>query len=322
MKILITGANGFLGSSICEAALSISNAHVWAALRKGANTQGLDRLTGLNQLYLDYNSENSLQSSFEDLVAQEGSFDLIVHNAGLTKSTSRLKFQEVNVHLTQRIVASIHASQILSKGKFAYVSSQAALGPMGAGKPVSAYGFSKLAAEEVIRKSGLTYNIFRPTGIYGPRDQEFFAMFKAAKRGIYACAAPPNQKITLIHAQDVASNVINLSLEQSNQIIHLSDTRTYNHSDLQIALERAFEKRIFFLIIPMWLTRMILRAGQVLAKTFGYDPIFTIEKYEEISKDWNHDFSLERNKIPLTIRYDLFHGFGQTYAFYKSENWL
>ncbi len=240
----------------------------------------------------------------------------------MTKSTEDHKFQEVNVDLTHRLISSIKNSGILGDGTFAYVSSQAALGPVLPGGPVSRYGASKLLAEELIKTSGLNYTIFRPTGIYGPRDKEFLALFKTAKFRLYLCAAPENQKITLIHVEDVARNIIELSMLHTNEIIHLSDNKVYSHRDLQRALAEAIGKKSLFLKIPMGMTRTILKFDFLLGKLFGYDPILTVEKHGEISKDWDHDFSLERNKIPLKIQYDLFQGFSQTFTYYKSKNLL
>jgi nucleoside-diphosphate-sugar epimerase len=320
VKILITGANGFLGSSICRAALSISNNRVWAALRRGSDLSSIDGLEGINIVYFDYSSNDNLTANLASLYAAEGSFDLIVHNAGLTKSTNAEMFRKVNVELTERLIHSIKKSNLLEYGKFAYVSSQAALGPVGCGGPVSEYGKSKLVAEQIVKQSGLDFLIFRPTGIYGPADKEFLALFKTAKKGLYPCAAPIDQKITLIHVDDVAHNIIELAQKCSNKIIHLSDNNVYSHYDMTQALTLAIGKKILMLRIPMALTKIILSLTSFLGRIFGFEPILTNEKHAEISKDWDHDFSLERKEIPLNIQFNLYEGFANTFAFYKSKN--
>ncbi|WP_258103511.1 NAD(P)-dependent oxidoreductase [Marinoscillum sp. MHG1-6] len=319
MKILITGANGFLGSWLCQVATELHSARVFALVRPKANIGQIQNLDGLQILQSDY-SELSLNEVLTKLLNEEGAMDLMIHNAGLTKSIHREAFFKINVGLTNRVVQAIQETGILT-GKLAYVSSQAALGPVGLNGPVSAYGDSKLAAEQVIMNSGLNYLIYRPTGIYGPRDNEFLALFQSVKMGLYPCAAPKNQKMTLIHAFDVANNVITLSSQDfTNKIIHLEDGKVYSHSGMKAAIEKVLNKRSLMLVIPIWLTRLSLRTIKFFGSIFGFEPILTVEKHNEITKDWDHDFSLERKEIPLSIKFDLHSGFANTYEHYKSEN--
>jgi UDP-glucose 4-epimerase len=322
VNILITGANGFLGSWLCQLASSIDDVKILAAVRVNANTEKLKNLSNTTILSIDYSSKASLVEFFSQIQSEHGDIDLIIHNAGLTKSTKPDSFFQINTELTERLVAAVKQSGVLKKGTFSYVSSQAALGPMGCHGPVSAYGESKLAAEKVLIESDLDYLIFRPTGIYGPGDNEFLALFKTVKSGIYPCAAPINQKITLIHVHDVAKNIIELSLTKKNQIIHLSDGTVYTHSDLKSALDSALNKKSLMLMIPTFLIIGYLRLNQFLARLFAYEPILTVEKHGEISKDWNHDFSLERKEIPLAIKFDLQSGFANTSKYYQSQKLL
>ena len=175
MNILVTGANGFLGSHIVEKALK--NGHtVTALIRKGSDLSNLSHLTGLKTVDIDYSSLESIKQCFNDLPQQ----DLLVHNAGLTKSYTMDKYYKVNVQLTERLCLALKESnQFKTKQiKFAYISSMAAIGPKLQNGPVSNYGRSKEMAESIVKKSGINYLIFRPTGIYGERDVQFVPLIK------------------------------------------------------------------------------------------------------------------------------------------------
>ncbi|MEP0369359.1 MAG: NAD-dependent epimerase/dehydratase family protein [Cyclobacteriaceae bacterium] len=319
MNILITGANGFLGSWLSRLCSNINESNVFAGIRSGADISLISDIDNLNIVELNYKSRTSLLSSLSDLKEKHGSFDLVIHNAGLTKSMKPELFMDINLELTQALLSAIKETSFLEYGTFSYVSSQAALGPVGFGKPVSAYGHSKLAAEKAILDSGLSYLIFRPTGIYGPGDKEFLALFKSVKKGLYPCAAPVHQKMTLIHVCDVAQNIIDISLSRKNKTIHLGDGKVYEHKDMKTVLDGILKSKSLFFVIPNWVTKITLRLTTLLGKLFGFDPILSEEKHFEITKDWDHDFSLERKEIPLKIKFDLMSGFKDTYDYYQSK---
>ncbi|MEO9476666.1 MAG: NAD(P)-dependent oxidoreductase [Cyclobacteriaceae bacterium] len=319
MNILITGANGFLGSWLTRLCSHINGSNVFAGIRSGADISLISDIDHLNIVELNYKSQTGLLSSLTSLQKNHGSFDLVIHNAGLTKSTKPELFMDINLELTQSLLSAIKETSFLEHGTFSYVSSQAALGPVGFDKPISAYGHSKLAAEKAILDSGLDHLIFRPTGIYGPGDKEFLALFKAVKKGLYPCAAPVHQKMTLIHVFDVAQNIIDISVSKKNKTIHLGDGKVYEHRDMKKILDHILKTKSLFVVIPNWLTHFTLGLIALAGKIFGFAPILSQEKHFEITKDWDHDFSLERKEIPLKIKFDLISGFKDTYDYYQSK---
>lgn len=319
MNILITGANGFLGSWLSRLCSLYKDGNVFAGIRSGADVSLINDIDNLDIVELNYKSRASLLSSLTELKKNHGPFDLVIHNAGLTKSTKPELFLDINLELTQTLLWAAKEISFLEHGTFTYISSQAALGPVGFDKPVSAYGHSKLAAEKAILDSGLNYLIFRPTGIYGPGDKEFLALFKSVKKGIYPCAAPVHQKMTLIHVFDVAQNIVDISLSRKNKTIHLGDGKVYEHRDMKAVLDGILKTKSLFFVIPDWVTKITLRLTALLGKVFGFAPILSEEKHFEITKDWDHDFSLERKEIPLKIKFDLVSGFKDTYDYYQSK---
>lgn len=316
MRILITGANGFLGSHIVECALQ-KGFEVIALLRKGANTDNLDHLKGFQSAAIDYQSVESIGNTLGKL----GQFDLVIHNAGLTKSFTMDKYMKVNVHLTEKLIKAIKKTECLtSEGKLAYISSLAAIGPKGNDGPASNYGRSKVMAESHVKNSGIPYLIFRPTGIYGARDVQFVPLIKAMKMGIYPFMTPSDHKMTLINARDVAENVLLCASRYSNEHVHLEDGKIYSHDDLKKNLEEALQKSSAKVKIPIPIVKFALRISDAIDKSLKRPPTLALEHYAEISQNWDYDFSEERKRIPLTIRYPLKKGFEDAIAYYQRHN--
>lgn len=321
MRILITGANGFLGSHLVEKALEHPEHLVYSGIRERANTKYLNGLH-TEKVVLDYEDKESLSRTFQ-LLSKDEKFDFIIHNAGLTKSNSPEENLKVNKGLTENILVAIDQSGVLKKtGKFLYISSLAALGPVGANGPVSSYGRSKLEAEKVIQNFGIPYLIFRPTAIYGPRDHAFLSMFKAAKIGLYPNITARNQKITMIYGPDVAKLVFYYATQEINKIIHLDDGQVYSHEVLKSTLSHIFNKKIILFKVPGLLMYATLILMETWTQITNQKPVLTREKYSEIKKDWDHDFPFENQNLNDITLVPLAEGFLRTHEFYQKHHLL
>ncbi|RED98006.1 NAD-dependent epimerase/dehydratase family protein [Marinoscillum furvescens] len=315
MRILITGANGFLGSHLVETAIAKDH-EVTALLRKGAGTSNLSHLSKYKTVLVDYTSVDTILQVLKDL----GQYDLIIHNAGLTKSYTFEKYKKVNVDLTERILQAIIQANSLSPGaNFAFISSLAAKGPTGNGGPASNYGRSKVMAEDIVRTSGVPYMIYRPTGIYGARDVQFVPLIKAVRMGIYPFMTPADHKMTLINARDVAENVIECAVNHTNEIVHLEDGQVYEHDDLKQHIDEALNTKSKKIKVPIPIVKTALRISDWIDNSLNRTPTLSLEHYSEISQNWDYDFSSERKRIPLTINYPLKKGFIDAIDYYRQN---
>ena len=120
MKILITGASGFIGSFIVKEALD-KGMDVWAAIRKSSPLTYLtDKRT--NFIELDLSSEAKLKEQLKD-----HNFDYVVHAAGVTKCMNPETFHKVNTQGTMNLVNAIKALGMPIK-KMVYLSSLSIFG--------------------------------------------------------------------------------------------------------------------------------------------------------------------------------------------------
>jgi UDP-glucose 4-epimerase len=166
MRILVTGASGFVGRALVED-LAAQGHRVRAAMRQPADifsravevvaVSDLARPLEWRQLLSDINA--------------------VVHLAGIAHITSGIAddlYDRVNRAATAALAAAAARYRI---ERLIFVSSiRAQAGPAchhplteaDAPHPVDAYGRSKLAAEEAIRAASLPFTILRPALIYGP----------------------------------------------------------------------------------------------------------------------------------------------------------
>lgn len=171
-KILITGASGFIGSFIVEEALR-RGMETWAVVRRTSSREYLQD-ERIHFIELDFSSVDKLK---EQLSGHQ--FDYVVHAAGVTKCLNKEDFFRVNRDGTHNFVEALQAlNQPLER--FVFLSSLSIFGaireqqpykeiePTDTPQPNTAYGKSKLEAEQLL-PSSFPYIILRPTGVYGPR---------------------------------------------------------------------------------------------------------------------------------------------------------
>ncbi len=172
-KVLITGASGFIGGFLVKEALQ-RGYEVWAGVRKSSNTKELTG-AGIHLIDLCYHDLPALNSQ----IKEQGKWDFVIHNAGLTKTTDKKQFDVVNATYTHHLIQALHAANCEPE-KFLLMSSLSSFGKgdetdftpiriTDEQKPDTVYGNSKLKGENFLRsQSWFPYVILRPTGVYVP----------------------------------------------------------------------------------------------------------------------------------------------------------
>ena len=162
MTIALTGATGFVGQAVLDQAAQPDETVRALTRRAQAPRANVEWVGG------DLSDTAALAALCEPC-------DAIVHVAGLTNAPDPAAFEEANVDGTARLIAAARHSRAK---RFVFVSSLSAREP-----GLSAYGASKARAEKLVEASGLDWTIVRPPGVYGPRDVDYFEMFRSARFG-------------------------------------------------------------------------------------------------------------------------------------------
>ncbi len=159
-KILITGANGFLGQHLC---VNLQN--------KGYNIvatgRGNCRVPCKNLLY---HAGELTDSKEVTLLLNTHNPDIIIHTAAMSKP------DECNANKILCLKANVDATRYLlqhASAHFIYISTDFIFGENGPHaeddrpNPLNFYGETKLQAEQLVKATGIKATIVRPVFIYG-----------------------------------------------------------------------------------------------------------------------------------------------------------
>lgn len=329
-KILITGASGFIGSFIVEEALT-RGMETWAAVRPGSSRQFLtdDRIRFVE---LDLASEEVLKQQLQGL-----SFDYVVHAAGVTKCLDRQDFFRTNTEGTQHLVRALMALGMPLK-RFVYISSLSVMGAIREGQPYTeirdddeprpntAYGQSKLQAERWLDEvDGLPYVVLRPTGVYGPRERDYYMMAKSIQQHLDFAVGYRRQDITFVYVSDVVQAVF-LALErgQTGHRYFLSDGEVYQSTTFSDLLHKELgcPWRVR-LTAPLWLLRIITCCGELTARLTGRVTALNSDKYNIMrQRNWRCDIGPARRELGYEPEVKLAEGVRRSVRWYREHGWL
>lgn len=327
-KILITGANGFIGGYLVDEALK-QNLKVYAGLRAGSPASSLQDKP-VQILTLDYNDVLSLSQ-----LLTEHNFDYIIHNAGITKSPEKKLFYEVNVTLLVNIVEAIKHSSIELK-KFIFISSLAAYGPADqvpdqiitescTPRPVTEYGRSKLAAEAYLKQqSEIPFVIIRPTAVYGPKDKEFLNVYHMITKGVNLQPGLKTQHLSFIYTKDLAALII-LAAKSSykNTAYFVSDGKLYTSDYYVSIVKKLLGKRTIDIKVPIPVVKIITFFMENISRLMGDYSILNTDKVNELqARYWNCDSTKILSELNYNIQYDLPTGVAETTQWYKDNKWI
>ena len=330
-SILITGASGFVGSFLVEEALR-RGMDTWAGVRSTSSRRYL-QVPRTHFLELDFAHPDKLEAQ---LLAQ-GRFDYIIHCAGVTKCADPADFERVNYGQTRCFVETlIRLGQ--TPRRFVFVSTLSVFGPVhedtyepiketDTPQPNTAYGRSKLKAERFLQ--GLTdfpCVILRPTGIYGPRERDYYLMAQSIERHVDVAAGFRRQDLTFVYVQDVVQAAF-LSLEKEGV-----EGRAYFLSDGQVYSSRTFSDLIIRelghpFVLRLTLPLCVLKAVSLfvgwLAGLRRKTSTLNRDKYHIMKqRNWQCDIAPAERELGYHPAYDLEKGVCETIAWYKREGWL
>lgn len=326
-RILITGASGFIGSTLADHALAKGWA-VTAAVRPSSDLSYL-RHPKIDFLHLHFDNETALQRELE----AAGRFDYVVHIAGTTKALSRDQYFRTNADYTRRFVDILRAPHI-RPDKFLFLSSLAALGPANGEErirpqrtphPVTAYGDSKRAAEQYLESlDDFPWVAVQPTAVFGPRDKDILEFIRLVSKGFELYIGTRPQRVSFIYVKDLADMMLS-ALEHglSGRKYIATDNRDYTTDDLGEAIRSALQRRTVRLRIPLGIVRVVATVAETVGRWQGQMPPLNREKLKEIGgASWWCDASDTLRELQFAPRYDLRSGIQETVAWYREKGWI
>ena len=328
-NILITGATGFIGGFIVDEALR-RNMNVWVALRKSSSRQWLTD-ERIHFLEVNLTSEEDLVEKMRNL-----QFDYVVHAAGVTKCLHKEDFHRINVGGTKSLVNALLQLEMPLK-KFVYLSSLSVFGPIREEQPYTEitendkpspnteYGKSKLEAERFLMESELPTVILRPTGVYGPRERDYFMMAKSIKAHTDFAVGYKPQDITFVYVLDVVQAIF-LAIEKGEpgRKFFLSDGSVYRSSTFSDLIRKELGNPWWIRITaPIWLLRIITFCGEYIGRMTGKITALNNDKYHIMKqRNWRCDIQPARRELGFEPHYQLEEGVRLTIQWYRENGWL
>lgn len=194
MTILVTGATGLVGPRLL-ARLTDGGVACRALVRPGREVPvGVERVEG------DILRPDTLAAAVDGVTA-------VIHLAALFRTRDDEQIWAVNLEGTRNLVGALRetaptARLLLASTSNVYDDDGTAPGREGdAVAPTLAYPASKIAAEKLVRDSGLTYGILRLPFIYGDGDGHLESLPELAAGMNWH----PAQRLSVVHHSDIAT---------------------------------------------------------------------------------------------------------------------
>ncbi len=325
MKVLLTGANGFVGSHVVDSLLA-RDIPVVTVLRSGSDRGFLSHCRERVEV-----REGSITDRASLGPALAG-VTHVIHCAGATKARRLNDFYVTNRDGTRNLVEAANATPTISR--FLHVSSLAAAGPgtpelpvreTDPPRPVSEYGRSKLAGEQAVREyCRAEYVILRPPAVYGPRDRGFFTLFQAVHRHILPRPSA-TQALSLVFVRDLADAIVTALLNPR------AAGKTYFAAHREIVTGRAMADEIkrqvgvwtVPLPLPVPLLWPLCLARQIFTVVSGKPDVLSLQKFAELrAPGWVCDSGAIEQDLGVKCATTMASGISQTLAWYHQHGWL
>ena len=327
MKVLIVGAGGFIGGFIARESLS-RGYETWCAVRESTSRRYLTD-PALNFITLDYDDTDKLRAALEGK-----KWDYIVYNLGATKCVNFNDFNHINFTYLRNFCEALIANDQVPE-RFLYISSLSAIGP-GDEKtsaplngsmipnPNTRYGVSKIKAETFLQTLPATFPwiILRPTGVYGPHEQDYLMMIKSIDSHFDFGVGFRRQMLTFIYVEDLARAIFD-ALEKA-PVHHkyiISEPRAYSQAEFRRIVAKELGRS---LVIPVRLPLWALKIACVVSEKYGAAKLQAVtlntDKYKIMAqRNLNCDITDAERDFGFRPQINLEEGIRRTVRAYRNE---
>lgn len=333
-KVLVTGASGFIGSFLAEGGLE-QGMEVWAGMRHSSSRTYLDQ-DGMQFITLNLASQKELTEQLRIHKEKEGKWDYIIHCAGATKARDEEEFNQGNLYATCHLVEALQALEMIPE-QFMFISSLSVVGAIKENsnepitthdtpQPNTAYGRSKWKAEQYLQaQPNLPLVIFRPTGVYGPREKDYFLMAKSVQQHLDFSVGYKQQLITFVYVKDLVQAVY-LAIQKgvTGKTYLVSDGKNYSSRAFADLLQKELNVSwVAHITCPLFVLKVISIVAEKIASWAGKTSTLNRDKYKIMKqRNWQCDITPLTNELGYKPNYLLADGVKESIAWYKKNRWI
>ena len=284
MRVLVTGATGFLGGHLVDRLLARGH-RVTALARATSRTEELEA-RGVEVVRVDLARPAELAEPIRRAEA-------LVHAAGGGIVRDVAGFYRGNTETTRRLleVAAVHGAL----HRFVLVSSLAAHGPSAPGRPAreedpdaprSHYGKSKRAAEQAALCHAELFGVtvLRPPALYGPGEHRMVPLFRAAARGVVPMVHPAGT-LSLLSGRDCAEAIARaLEAPHPSGVYYVAEPQPITRRAMAEAIGAAVGRRVRVLPVPGPLFAGIGAASELAGRLRDRPVMLGLDKVRDASR--------------------------------------
>ncbi|AQQ71503.1 UDP-glucose 4-epimerase [Limihaloglobus sulfuriphilus] len=326
IKILIVGANGFLGAHLLryfeEKGASIVAVDI--SLPEFDSSKYSDRVK--------WCKVDILQDDLSDYLQR---VDVVYHLAGkyLPGNSAQVlnELCTLNVEGTKRVLkASVNAGVKC----FIHISSAAVCGRIDGGvikeediMPNESYGLSKLRSEDVVKEicnNKMEYVIVRPTAFFGENHLgSLYEMVRAIKHKRYCIIGDGENHMNFLYVRDLVEILVELAnnFDSYNQTFLVAD-RPIALKDFTNLTRKELGLKPTSLYMPKLIGLLIGGGFDLVSKLLRRSMPLSLKRVANMTNDCRYDGSKILEKLSLKLPYGVEKGWSKTIEWYKSNDLL
>ncbi len=330
-KVLIIGAGGFIGGFIAKESIN-RGYDTWVGVRDTTSRKYLTD-SRLHFITFDYDDRESLEKTLSSTLAEGEKWDWIVYNLGATKVNNYSDFNRINYQYLKNFVEALINTGMMPE-RFLYMSSLSALGPYDektyspyhskvVPDPNTKYGMSKIKAETFLDITPeVPWIIFRPTGVYGPHEQDYLMMIKCIDKHWDFGVGFKKQLLTFIYVEDLANAIFD-ALEKAplKKKYIISEDKAYTQKEFRrIVASELGQKWVIPVRLPLWMAKVASYVSEKYGLARLKPSTLNRDKYKIMrQRNWSVDVSDAKRDFGFNPMFDLRKGIHLTVDAYKNE---
>ncbi len=325
-RVLITGVSGFTGGHLCERLVG-DGYGVRALVRDPARCERWSRM-GVDLALGDLRDQHAVD------IAMKG-IDVVYHIAALFRpeNVSRKEMWESNVEGTRNLLDAAVREGVQ---RFVHCSTVGVHGDVknppateeSPYAPGDYYQESKTEGEKLAlaysAQEKLPIVVFRPGGIYGPRDLRFLKLFKTIKRKNFVMLGSGNVLYQLIYIDDLIDGIVLCGTrdEAVGQVYILTGESPLTLNQMVANIAQVLGVRPPWLRLPVWPVYLAGLGCEIICKPFGINPPLYRRRVDFFRKTRSFDISKAKNDLHFKPKTDLKSGILRTAEWYQQQGYL
>jgi len=330
MRILVTGATGFIGSHLVENLLPTGH-QVRVLIRREPVEYPFSWLSDNSVEIVKGNITNTA-----DVAKATKNRDVIFHLAAMLGKwgVPGQTYHEVNVSATEALI-----TQSLEAGveHFIYLSTAGVMGWLTTVPadidhpyaPVSLYEKTKCQAElkvkQAITEKNLPATIIRPSHVYGPRDPNTVKLFKMMKLGrVFPVIGGGHSLFQPVYVDDMIQALISCVSTKAalgkTYIVAGSEAITFREFfDLSAKL---MGYRTLLMSFPLSLARLAATVSEGLGRIVNREPPLTLSRVDFFSRQQAYSIARIQEDTGFVPQVSIEDGLQKTIKWYRDNKWL